>query len=325
MRGAVRARRLSGLRVTAGVVLAREGSSFRVHTDGGVIAAVLRGRLKHEDGARVVAGDVVELASIADGRATITAVRPRRSVLARRAVGGGAVGRAQPIAANIDQVVVVAAARDPEPNPRMLDRFLVIAAANGLPAVLVLNKIELDRSVADRLARRLEPAGYQVVPVSVKVPEGLPALRDLLRARASVLTGPSGAGKSSLVNALQPGLRLRIGEVNAKGGKGRHTTRAALLVPLPELGGGYVVDTPGLREVGAWGVPPDALGACFPEFRRFLDGCRFDNCRHLAEPNCAVRQAARDGAFDADRLVSYQRIYAELSEPSWSTARRRGR
>src|SRR5438094_436001 len=98
---------------------------------------------------------------------------------------------------------------------------------------------------------------------------------------------------------------------------------AALVVPL--AGGGYVVDTPGLREVGTWGIDPELLAVCFPEFRRFLDQCRFDNCRHLAEPGCAVREAAGQGAFDADRLVSYQRLYAEVSVPSWSSDRRRGR
>ena len=290
---------------------------------------MLRGRLKLKDDDRVVAGDVVELDSTGDETAAITAIRPRKSLLARRAAGGGerGPGRAQPIAANVDQVVVVAAARDPEPSPRMLDRFLVVAAANGLPAVIVLNKIELDRRAVERLGRRFGPAGYQLLATSVKAPENLPALRDLLRGRASVLTGPSGVGKSSLVNALQPGLKLRIGAVSAKSGTGKHTTRAAVLVPLERLGGGggYVVDTPGLQEVGTWGVDPDALGACFPEFRGFLDRCRFDNCRHLAEPDCAVRQAAETGAFDADRLASYQRIYEEVSVPSWSTARRRGR
>jgi ribosome biogenesis GTPase len=313
-----------------GVILARTGSTFRVQTDTGEVTAVLGGKLKHKDDGRVVAGDVVEFEPSNDD-VVITGVRPRKSVLARRASAGGRVGRrAQPIAANVDQVVVVAAAKDPEPNLRMLDRFLVIAETNGIPAVIVLNKIELDESALGVCERRFGPAGYQVLPTSVKAPTGLAALRDLLRGRASVLTGPSGVGKSSLINAFHPGLNLRIGEVNEKWGKGKHTTRAAELVPLagvigaPGAGGGYVVDTPGLREVGTWGLDPEALGACFPEFRPFLDGCRFDNCRHLTEPGCAVRKAGEEGAFDLDRLVSYQRIYEEVSVPSWSSGPRRG-
>jgi ribosome biogenesis GTPase len=152
---------------------------------------------------------------------------------------------------------------------------------------------------------------------------GLPALRDLLRGRESVLAGQSGVGKSSLLNALYPGLNLRIGEISEKWGTGRHTTRAALLVPL--TGGGYVVDTPGLREVGTWGIDPELLAVCFPEFRRFLDQCRFDDCRHLAEPGCAVRQAAAQHDVEPDRLESYRRLYEEISVPSWSSGRRRAR
>jgi len=307
-------------RSVAGVVLAKSGGTFRVHTPAGAVTAVLRGKLKHRDDDRIVAGDVVDLEIHADGSAVIAGVQRRRSVLARR---GAALERARPIAANVDQVVVVAAARDPEPNPRMLDRFLVIAEANRLPAAMVVNKVDLDRSAAGRLARRYAPAGYQVLATSVKAPEGLAALRDLLRGRASVLTGASGVGKSSLLNALQPGLKLPTAEISAKWRTGRHATTAAQLVPLAL--GGYVVDTPGMREVGTWGLDPELLAPCFPEFRRFLDQCRFDNCRHLAEPDCAVRRAAGDGAFDPDRLVSYERIFEEVSVPAWSSGRRRAR
>ena len=308
--------------MTTGVVLARSGGVYRVDSAGAEVTATLRGKLKHKDDDRVVPGDVVELEHDGAGSVTISAIKPRRSVLARRAVqaGGGGAPRSQPVAANIDQVVVVTAARDPEPNPRALDRFLVIAEANDLPAVVVVNKIELDPGVAESLGRRYAPAGYRVLATSVKVPQGLDALRELLQGRESVFTGASGVGKSSLLNALEPGLKLRVGAISEKWRTGRHTTTAAELVPV--AGVGYVVDTPGLREVGTWGITPDALAGCFPEFRRYLDQCRFDNCRHLAEPDCAVRAAAE---IDSDRLVSYARIYEEINVPSWSNARRRGR
>ncbi|HEY6224036.1 MAG TPA: GTPase RsgA, partial [Gemmatimonadales bacterium] len=164
--------------MTTGVVLTRAGGTFRVHTPEGEVTAVLRGKLKQADDDRLVAGDIVELALHRDGPATVERVHTRRSVLARRkASGGRSLRRAQPIAANVDQVVVVTSARDPEPTPRMLDRMLVIAEANGIPAAIVVNKVELDRGVVDVLSRRFVAAGYQVLATSLKVPEGLPALR----------------------------------------------------------------------------------------------------------------------------------------------------
>lgn len=303
-----------------GTVLVRTGGTYRVRTDAGEVEAVLRGKLKRPDDDKIVAGDVVALDVQGDGPATIASREPRRSVLTRREVGAR---RAQPIAANADQVVTVLAARDPEPNVRMLDRLLVIAEANSLPPVVVVNKADLAPEAVTAVERRYAPASYLVIATSAKSGLGLPALLDLLRGRVSILTGESGVGKSTLLNALQPGLNLRTGEISAHWGTGRHTTTAALLMPLAV--GGYVVDTPGLREAGTWGIEPDSLDRCFPEFRPHLDKCRFDNCRHLAEPGCKVREAAAAGLFDPDRLESYARIYEEVNVPSWSSGRRRGR
>lgn len=303
-----------------GTVLERTGGTYRVRTDAGEVEAVLRGKLKRPDDDKIVAGDVVEIDVQGDGPATIAKREPRRSVLTRREVGAR---RAQPIAANADQVITVLAAKDPEPNVRMLDRLLVIAEANSLPPVVVVNKAELAPEAVAAIERRYTPAGYQVLATSAKSGLGLPALSALLRDRVSILTGESGVGKSTLLNALEPGFKLRTAEISAHWGTGRHTTVAAVLMPLAV--GGYVVDTPGLREAGTWGIEPDSLDRCFPEFRPYLDKCRFDNCRHLAEPGCAVRTAAAGTAFDPDRLESYARIYEEVNVPSWSTGRRRGR
>ena len=304
----------------SGVVLGRRGGTYRVKTESGEVEAVLRGKVKRDDDDKIVAGDIVQLVVHAQGPATIQGRERRRGVLSRREVGSD---RAQPLAANVDQVVTVMATTQPAPNVRLLDRLLVIAEANSLPPVIVVNKAELDDTVLPQLTKRYAAAGYLVLGTSAKTGMGLVALRELLRGRASVLTGPSGVGKSTLLNALDPEWRLRVGEISEYWGTGKHTTTAALLLPLAL--GGFVVDTPGLREVGTWGIDPDRLGACFPEFRAYLDECRFDNCRHLAEPNCAVRAAAAAGSVDPDRLESYRRIYDEVSVPSWSSGRRRGR
>jgi ribosome biogenesis GTPase len=245
------------------------------------------------------------------GAWAITAILPRRSRLARRAPGGGYGERV--VAANVDQVVVVFAAARPDPHPRMLDRFLVIAEGNALAARVVVNKVDL---VGEALARErfadYSRAGYPLHLTSVVDGSGIDELRDALRGRTSALSGPSGVGKSSLLNALYPGLNLRVGEISESVNKGRHTTVGALLHPLP--GGGFVADTPGLREVGMWGLPPAELDRCFPELRPLAERCRFGDCTHAVEPGCAVRAAVEAGEVSAARYESYRKLREELEE-----------
>lgn len=213
--------------------------------------------------------------------------------------------------ANVDQVVVVFAAAHPEPRLRMLDRFLVQSEMSGLPAVIVVNKSDLvDRSEIESRFSVYVRAGYPVLYTSVLTGEGLEGLRDRLCGRISVLTGPSGVGKSSLLNVLEPGFRLRTGEVSEAVRKGRHTTVMAELLPLSC--GGYVADTPGLRELGLWGVSRDRLDECFPEFRPYLGDCRFGRgCSHTHEPDCAVRAAVESGEVSLDRYESYRTLWDE--------------
>lgn len=279
-----------------------------------MVETVLRGRLKRErrTGSRVVAGDRVEVAGHADGSATIEAVAERESELARRAPGG--VRRAKIIAANVDQVVAVFAAARPEPNLRMLDRFLVLAESNGLDVAVVVNKMDLV-SGADARERfaTYERIGYPVVYASAEEGEGVAALRERLCGRISVLTGPSGAGKSSLLNRIQPGLQLRVGTVRETAGKGRHTTVATTLLPLEC--GGYVADTPGLREIGFWGVDAAELDLYFPEFRPYVAQCRFGaSCTHIHEPGCGVLEAVEAGEISRDRHDSYRAIHESEQE-----------
>ncbi len=298
-----------------GVVLSGTGGVWRVRAlDGTERDASLRGRLKQESKfEKLAVGDDVDITEDARGGAwSITGIHPRRTQLARRTPGGGRGERI--VVANVDQVVIVFSVAKPEPHVRMIDRFLVIAEGNELPARLVLNKVDLveDAAPIDALAADYERAGYPVHRTSVKRPAGLDELRAVLVNRTSALTGPSGVGKSSLINALYPGLNLRVGEISESVNKGRHTTVGAVLVPLP--GGGYVVDTPGLREVGMWGLPSEELDHCFPEFRPMLGECRFQDCRHLSEPECAVRAGVARGGVSSERYDSYVKLRAELEE-----------
>jgi ribosome biogenesis GTPase len=284
--------------------------------DGEQHDASMRGRLKQEGaGMKLAVGDAVTVEREGtEGAWAITAIHARSGVLARRAPGRAPGERI--VAANVDQVLVVFAVANPEPHVRMLDRFLVIAEGNDIPVRIVLNKVELvgGPAGADALAGTYERAGYHVHRTSVKKRIGLAELHDVLAGRTTALTGPSGVGKSSLVNALFPGLDLRTAEISPSVNKGRHTTVGALLVPIPDPLGGFVVDTPGLREVGMWGLPPGNLEQCFPEFRSFLGHCRFDDCSHVHEPGCAVRAAIKTGEVSLARHESYIKLRAELAE-----------
>ena len=315
-----------------GVVLSGTGGVWRVRTaSGDTVDVSLRGRLKKSDAGRradgslrrdtvaaragtlkLAVGDDVRLERAERGEEWVIAeILPRRSKLARRAPGGGQGERI--VAANVDQVVVVFAAANPEPHVRMLDRFLVIAEGNELAARIIINKVDLvgEAPARARFAAYAR-AGYMIEYTSTKARIGLDEVRGLLAGRRSVLSGPSGVGKSSLLNAIFPGADLRVGAISESVNKGRHTTVGSLMLPLPDEAGGYVIDTPGLREVGLWDVPVERLDGFFPEIRSLRAGCRFADCRHVAEPECAVRDAVCRGEFSEERYDSYRRLRDEL-------------
>jgi ribosome biogenesis GTPase len=297
--------------MTSGLVLRARSSFYTVATDDGdLVEARLRGRVKRERQASdlAVIGDRVTLERLADGTGAIASVEPRERRFSRRQPGPRGSWREDVMVANPDLVAVVFAYERPQPNPRLIDRFLVVAEYDEVPVILVANKVDLRADGAPQPFEPYHRVGYDVVSTSAKAGVGLEELRDRLAGRLSIVTGPSGAGKSTLLNALQPGLHLATADVSEALGKGRHTTSHAELLPLSGAAGGYVADTPGIRELGLWQIPPTELARCFPEFRPHAGACGFNDCSHVHEPRCGLRAAVEAGLVSEVRYDSYRRI-----------------
>jgi ribosome biogenesis GTPase len=257
-----------------------------------------------------VVGDLVTLETLEDGSCRITEVLPRHSRLSRHSL---AKRREQVLAANVDQVAAVFSLRRPDPDVRLLDRLLAVAELHQLPSIIVMNKTDLlDGESAPSEIMAYADIGYPVLPTCAKTGAGLAELQELLNGRITVFTGPSGVGKTSILNAILPDLDLRVGEVGERSGKGKHTTSAGLLIPLP--GGGYLADTPGIQYFEPAGVHPAELAHAFLEFRPLVELCRFADCRHRAEPACAVREAVADGSVAEHRHVSYLALLEAAEE-----------
>jgi ribosome biogenesis GTPase len=265
----------------------------------------------------VVVGDRVKIQELAttgeDARGRrlpeghIIEVLPRRTQLAR---GRHNKSLAQVTVANLDQVLVVMALREPELNLHRLDRFLVLAEANEIEAIICLNKIDLlkkrERAQETKTVKELyEPLGYKVVVTSAETDDGIEELQMHLKDKTSALVGSSGVGKSSLAGAIQPGLHLWVGDV-MEIGKGRHTTTDVSLHRLKD--GGYIVDTPGVKTVALLEARDVNLPQCFPEMRARENQCRFNDCTHEHEPGCAVSEGVEAGEIAASRFDSYLKM-----------------
>lgn len=296
----------------SGVILRARSGFYTVRTDDGRdIECRLRGRVKKERQATdlAVIGDRVTISLLDETNGMIEEVAARHSRFSRRQPGPRGSWKEDMLVANVDQVLVVFACANPMPHLRMLDRFLVVAEHNEVRPVVVANKVDLVGFAQARAVFGLyERIGYTVHYLSARDGFGVEGLAHQLAARMSVVAGPSGVGKSTLLNAVQPGLRIETGDVSGAVNKGRHTTTTAELHPLDTPEGGYVADTPGLRELGLWQIPPEELPWCFPEFVRHLGDCAFNDCRHLEEPRCAVRAAVESGDVPAERYDSYRRL-----------------
>lgn len=290
----------------SGRIVAAVGLNSIVQTDEGrryecTVRRVVR-TLSRDARNAVVTGDHVLFQPTDNEYGVIERVNPRRSTLSR-----GSQRQEHVIVANIDQVLIVMSADEPPLKPNLIDRFLISAEKGGVDAIICINKVDLiDPIEIQPLAGMYARLGYEVVLTSATAENGIARLRSLLEDKETVLTGQSGVGKSSLLNAIEPSLELQTANVSRWSTKGRHTTRRAVLLALDV--GGWVVDTPGIRQFGLWDVIPEEVEGFFVEFRPFVTKCRFPDCSHSHESGCGVKQAVSDDLISRTRYESYLKI-----------------
>ena len=289
-----------------GLIIKAQSGFFTVQTSQGPIVAQLRGRLKKERlKTDVVAlGDRVLLRLQPDETPLIQEIEERTRVLSRKSPGRNVE---QILVANPDQAVIIFACAEPDPNFRLLDRFLVMTEREEIPSIICANKIDLVKpSSAYAEFGEYKDLGYSVHYTSAISGKGVAKLRKELKDKISVFAGPSGVGKTSLLSAIQPDFVHRTKEVSDVTGKGVHTTVVPVLVAIE--GGGYVADTPGLRALGLWDIEPEELDAYFREIRDRVADCEFSDCTHIHEPGCAVIEAVEQGKISPERYDSYRRM-----------------
>jgi len=302
--------------MSRGTVVSGSNNGFDILTeDGSMVRCQLKGKkLKGAEGFYnpLAAGDIVEWEPASAGTGMIQSLVPRKSLFWRYNEKGKAI---QAIAANMDVLICVTSAAMPPFRPRFIDRVSLEPSSDRLPFIIALNKTDLgiDEEVAERMDdyRRI---GFETIEMSAGDGQGVEILRERISGKTSAFVGQSGVGKSSILNALEAGLGLKVGEVCEKFERGRHTTVAAILSVLSD-GVTRVIDTPGFRRLAVRGIDPVTLGACFPEFRRLAGQCALGaRCKHLDEPGCAVASAVEEGTIHEDRYESYARVLAELED-----------
>jgi ribosome biogenesis GTPase / thiamine phosphate phosphatase len=291
-----------------GLIVKAQSGFFTVDAGGELFVCQLRGKLKQgrAKGDIAALGDRVYITVLEDGSGTIDEVEERKRAIVRldpRPQGD----YQQVLLANPDQAVFVFACADPDPKLRMLDRFLVIAEKQQIPAVIVANKIDLvDKSESQKIFGLYSSLGYSVIYTSVNTGDGMDELKVHLANRISVLAGPSGVGKSSLLNRLQPRLELAVNEVSRAFHKGKHTTVVREMFAIE--GGGYIADTPGWKSLALWDTEPEEIDAYFPELVPLVAQCQFSDCTHTHEPGCAVLAGIETGKVHPQRYESYLRL-----------------
>ncbi|MGB9673636.1 MAG: ribosome small subunit-dependent GTPase A [Anaerolineales bacterium] len=291
-----------------GLVIRSQSGFYWVQTPQRQIICHLRGRLKKDSlsADRIAIGDWVQFTPITEEHGVIEAIEPRQRRLSRNAPNPKG-DYEQIIIANPDQMVLVFACSHPEPHLGMLDRYLIIAEKQAIPALIVVNKVDLlDVEEVQKLFEPYPNLGYRIAYVSAKTGTGIEHLRQELHDKISVFTGPSGVGKSSLLNRLIPGWNLKVKEVQHQTHKGRHSTVVREMYPLAE--GGFIADTPGLKALALWDIQPEELDGYFPEMRALVSQCAFNDCTHTHEPDCAILNALKNGKIHPSRYQSYLNI-----------------
>lgn len=259
----------------------------------------------------IAVGDKVRFEKIGDGKGVIEEVLPRRTRLSRRAVMKDA--EEQIIASNIDQLVSVSSAKEPRLNTRLIDRYLVVAEKHNFDAIICINKIDIaDEEELRTTMAPYEKLPYEIVYISALKKTNMEKFENLLKNKISIVSGYSGVGKSSIINAIIPDMEIETEEISEKWKKGKHKTTAVTMFHLPF--GGYIIDTPGIREFGLWEVKREELSGLFPDFVPFIDECRFRDCSHIMESDCAVRGAVEKGEIHKARYESYVAIYKSIPE-----------
>jgi ribosome biogenesis GTPase len=297
-----------------GLVIKSTGSWYEVQTDEGrLIKCRIKGKFRTLDIKTtnpVAVGDRVTVEPEPDQETgLITELEPRKNYIIRKSVNLSK--QAQIIAANLDQAFLIVTLASPRTSLGFIDRFLVTSEAYDIPAKLIFNKLDLFSAegleILSQYQSIYEQAGYPCYSVSALKATNLDQLRELLKDKVTLVSGHSGVGKSTLINALLPGYELKTGDISDWSDKGKHTTTFAEMFKLPF--GGYLIDTPGIRELGVFDIEKQELGRLFPEIRKLMDNCRFNNCRHINEPGCAVLEALEEGELEPSRYDSYLSIY----------------
>lgn len=306
-----------------GIVYKSTGSWYQVKdVTGKVWNARMKGVFKLDDITStnpIAVGDVVdfELENENEQSVIITKIHDRRNYINRQSPR--IKSQQHIVAANIDQSLLIATIKEPRTSQGFIDRFLVACEMYHVPAILLFNKLDLYKEkelvLFERLKDVYEKIGYTVIGASLKQHTNIEEIKELLQDKITLISGHSGVGKSTFINAVLPHAQIRTQDVSGWSGKGQHTTTFAEMYELPF--GGKIIDTPGMKEFGLVDVEKAELSGYFPEMRERLQDCQFNNCLHINEPGCAVKQAVIDGEIDEDRYVSYYNILESLDEKKW--------